>query len=239
MAKFSEGDSSSDSVTFPGLGQLLSKSQAAARMGHTADDSSDSTYSTPSPMVKISRPILSSKTQQEVKQHNRSAKTPGRPSSQRDLKAAGPSSRVSSDSASVSMGSFPSTHETASIPELSQAPVSGFVPSHKRKLDTSSVAKSASNHSPRVPKVKRVKLKPEPHERFWLPEGNVIVEIGAVQYKLHKSRLRQSSTYFASLFDIKKAGDGGKLDDLPVYHLTNKVAAADFESLLAALDDAM
>lgn len=251
MTNISEDDTSSDSYIIPGLSKALSKPQAAARMVHAADYSSDSSSSTShsshSKSNKIVRnaPLLTSistlvKTQEKLKQNDRSTKTPSRPSSQRDLIAAGPSSRVSSDAASVSLRSpafAKDTSKTTPTSEPAQGLWSALVASStKRKLDNFN---SPTSYSPGAPDIKRLKLKPEPHENFWLPEGNAIIEVGAVQYKLHKSRLKHFSTFFSSLFDMKTEGDGGKLDGLPVYHLTNKVAPADFDNLLTALDDAM
>lgn len=82
---------------------------------------------------------------------------------------------------------------------------------------------------------------PTKNERFWHLDGNIIVNIDNIHFKLHRSRLAQVSEYFAELFDRKDGLVGAGLEEIdgrPVYTITG-VSAEDFEIMLGALDDAM
>jgi hypothetical protein len=74
------------------------------------------------------------------------------------------------------------------------------------------------------------------HEQFWIPDGNTVLEVGGVLFKLHHSRLVDQSTFFACLLDehnvhmddsvvVENDGNG------TVYHLSN-ITSKDFEALL-------
>ncbi|TRM67517.1 hypothetical protein BD626DRAFT_479014 [Schizophyllum amplum] len=97
------------------------------------------------------------------------------------------------------------------------------------------------------------------HERFWLLDGNVVIQIGDTRYKLHRSRLASQSPWFEALFE-KRAGrepkpDHGtlELDAVGVEedegydvfdfdpHCNDDpiVDDDDFEELLKAMDDAI
>lgn len=89
------------------------------------------------------------------------------------------------------------------------------------------------------------------HPKYWLLDGSVVVQIGDVMFRLHRSRLVQQSTYFAQLFskglrhneddgdsDVEQTDTFDFVDECPVYQLRN-VLIEDFEELLVALDNAM
>lgn len=126
---------------------------------------------------------------------------------------------------------------------------------HKRKLSEASDAVETVKTENRegAPK-KKTKRPYEPHERFWLQDGNVVVHLDGVGFKLHRSRLASQSPWFKALFD-KRAGFDPPADntfpdfrDIPVevedgcdvYDLhATYVSSEDFAALLAAMEDAV
>ncbi|KAL1717022.1 hypothetical protein EV715DRAFT_274641 [Schizophyllum commune] len=126
---------------------------------------------------------------------------------------------------------------------------------HKRKLSEASNAVETVKTENRegAPK-KKTKRPYEPHERFWLQDGNVVVHLDGVGFKLHRSRLASQSPWFKALFD-KRAGFDPPADntfpdfrDIPVevedgcdvYDLhATYVSSEDFAALLAAMEDAV
>ncbi|TFK65523.1 hypothetical protein BDN72DRAFT_845402 [Pluteus cervinus] len=85
------------------------------------------------------------------------------------------------------------------------------------------------------------------HPTFWADDGSVLVQIEDVRMRLHRSRLKTNSTWFAELFDGKISGgiydpDIMEQDDdgLPLYRLDMMdVKLNDFEVLLTAMDNAL
>ena len=92
----------------------------------------------------------------------------------------------------------------------------------------------------------------EKHARFWADDGNVLIQIGETRFSLHRSRLRNESTWFHTLLDsegeeespskhdamlqVKVEKDEGK----SVYFIDSTgVELIDFEALLSAMDDGM
>jgi hypothetical protein len=74
------------------------------------------------------------------------------------------------------------------------------------------------------------------HEQFWILDGNTVLEVGGVLFKLHRSRLVDQSTFFAGLLDEQDV----LMDDSvvvendehgTVYHLSN-TTPTDLEALL-------
>jgi hypothetical protein len=93
------------------------------------------------------------------------------------------------------------------------------------------------------------------HFRFWALDGNILVQIGTIRFRLHRSRLASHSPWFGKLFD-KHAGnplefddeDRADIDDVRVETVEGQnvflldstgVKLEDFETLLAAMDDGM
>ncbi|KAG1889281.1 hypothetical protein F4604DRAFT_1644273 [Suillus subluteus] len=77
---------------------------------------------------------------------------------------------------------------------------------------------------------------PHKHEQFWILDGNTVLEVGGVLFKLHRSRLVDQSTFFAGLLDEQDV----LMDDSVVverdehgiiYHLSN-TTPTDLEALL-------
>ncbi|KAG1777336.1 hypothetical protein EV702DRAFT_969695 [Suillus placidus] len=74
------------------------------------------------------------------------------------------------------------------------------------------------------------------HEQFWILDGNTVLQVGGVLFKLHRSRLVDQSTFFARLLDEQ---DVLMDDDVViesdehgmVYHLLN-TTPTDLEALL-------
>lgn len=88
---------------------------------------------------------------------------------------------------------------------------------------------------------KRSKLKPaapvaHKHEQFWIIDGNTVLEVGDVLFKLHRSRLVDQSTFFASLLDEQDVlmDDGVVVESDEhgmIYRLSN-TTPTDLEALL-------
>ncbi|KIK47983.1 hypothetical protein CY34DRAFT_48648, partial [Suillus luteus UH-Slu-Lm8-n1] len=81
------------------------------------------------------------------------------------------------------------------------------------------------------------------HERFWILDGNTVLEVGGVLFKLHRSRLVDQSTFFAGLLNEQDV----LMDDSvvvesdehsTVYHLSN-TTPTDLEALLQLDKDPM
>ncbi|KAG1761742.1 hypothetical protein EDD22DRAFT_779334 [Suillus occidentalis] len=81
------------------------------------------------------------------------------------------------------------------------------------------------------------------HERFWILDGNTVLEVGGVLFRLHRSRLVDQSTFFAGLLNdqdvlmddsvIVESDEHGT-----VYHLSN-TTSTDLEALLQLDKDPM
>ncbi|KAJ7082407.1 hypothetical protein B0H15DRAFT_852865 [Mycena belliarum] len=91
------------------------------------------------------------------------------------------------------------------------------------------------------------------HSRFWALDGNVVLQFGAVAFKLHRSRLSTQSVWFEKLFE-RRAGRVepleadeeniadvvvDDLDSCDVYDLQPLASMEDFEALLTAMEDAI
>ncbi|KAG1865309.1 hypothetical protein F4604DRAFT_1585964 [Suillus subluteus] len=74
------------------------------------------------------------------------------------------------------------------------------------------------------------------HEQFWILDGNTVLEVGGVLFKLHRSRLVDQSTFFAGLLDeLDVQVDDSVVvesdENETVYHLSN-ITPKDLEALL-------
>ncbi|KAL1685698.1 hypothetical protein GGG16DRAFT_129229 [Schizophyllum commune] len=120
--------------------------------------------------------------------------------------------------------------------------------SHKRKTEDTD-----ARHNARATN-KKAKLAFTKHEWFWLLDGNIMVQIGDIRFRLHRSRLASQSPWFEALFE-KHAGGNPKVeagypdldevvveeeDGMDVVYLdSTKVTSDDFAKLLTAMDDAI
>ncbi|KAF9462227.1 hypothetical protein BDZ94DRAFT_1166267 [Collybia nuda] len=92
------------------------------------------------------------------------------------------------------------------------------------------------------------------HSRFWVQDKNVLLQLGIVRFKLHRSRLMSQSHWFAKLVtkhagvtcNVDKDDDSASIDGvlvetaegLDVFILDSAgVSVEDFEALLVAMDD--
>lgn len=83
-----------------------------------------------------------------------------------------------------------------------------------------------------------------PNARFWAQDGNIILAIGNVLFKLYRTRLSQASQHFARIFqsldadteDISRLTPG--YEDCTVVPVSG-VSPDDFEQLLVALDSGL
>ncbi|KAJ6468244.1 hypothetical protein C8R45DRAFT_1170414 [Mycena sanguinolenta] len=118
--------------------------------------------------------------------------------------------------------------------------------SSKRKLD------SESDAGPSKP-LKNVSHCFVKHSRFWMLDGNAILQFGSIAFKLHRSRLSAQSVWFEKLFDRRAGRDEPleadeknicdvlveSLDGIDVFYLDMLATLKDFEALLGAMDDAI
>ncbi|EKM50974.1 uncharacterized protein PHACADRAFT_187594 [Phanerochaete carnosa HHB-10118-sp] len=96
--------------------------------------------------------------------------------------------------------------------------------------------------------------RPTKHAEHWHIDGSVVLQLGGVAFRLHRSRLSQQSTFLAKLFHdgregreiinvvfeerVTRAKRQGSMDDQPLY-VIDGVAPDDFAKLLNALDNAI
>lgn len=84
---------------------------------------------------------------------------------------------------------------------------------------------------------------------FWHDDGNIIIRIGDSGFKLHETRLRRQSSFFAGLLDGKSSPEldasgkvqgakTGTIDNCPSWTIQG-VSVEDFRSLVAILEDGM
>ncbi|KAF5354360.1 hypothetical protein D9758_010754 [Tetrapyrgos nigripes] len=75
------------------------------------------------------------------------------------------------------------------------------------------------------------------HEKHWALDGNVIIRISNVQFRLIRSILAKKSEWFRNAFNSDNDEQQEMYNGLPVYVLDDVVRLRDFERLLDALDD--
>ncbi|KAH7921248.1 hypothetical protein BV22DRAFT_1019743 [Leucogyrophana mollusca] len=76
--------------------------------------------------------------------------------------------------------------------------------------------------------------RPQKHDTFWILDGNAILEIGGVLFKLHRSRLVDQSLFFADLFEANLSDNDVIVEEDvsgTIYHLHN-TTPRDFTALL-------
>jgi hypothetical protein len=72
------------------------------------------------------------------------------------------------------------------------------------------------------------------HSEFWFTDGSVVVIVGTVAFRIHKSILSKQSDVFSDLFMVPQPKDGTEtMDGCPVVHLPD--ALADFIDVMKAL----
>jgi len=85
------------------------------------------------------------------------------------------------------------------------------------------------------------------HPDFWYPDGSVIIQVEKTRFRLHQSKLKKFSAYFAAVFPEEGHTRGGrvKVDEgrsnghhLPVYRVA-ETTADDFATLLTVIDESM
>jgi hypothetical protein len=121
----------------------------------------------------------------------------------------------------------------------------------KRKIDTVTLNESA------VKRQKNTHSTYKKHPGFWISDGNVLLQLGNVRFKLHRSRLAAHSGFFEKLFEVGAGKnqvdvEGAdaypglanvkveKADELLLYHLQlATVSLVDFQTLLHAMDNGM
>ncbi|KAG2370317.1 hypothetical protein BDR07DRAFT_1386999 [Suillus spraguei] len=99
--------------------------------------------------------------------------------------------------------------------------------------------KDVSQENVRPTKRSKLELAPpvvHKHEQFWILDGNTVLEVGGVLFKLHRSRLVDQSTFFARLLNDQDVlmDDGVVVENDEhgvIYHLSN-TTPTDFEVLL-------
>ncbi|KAG2357656.1 hypothetical protein BDR07DRAFT_1612392 [Suillus spraguei] len=88
---------------------------------------------------------------------------------------------------------------------------------------------------------KRAKLAPaenleqsRKHERFWLADGNAVIELDGIRFRVHQSWLAHHSKRMATLLSDNNAKNGVKFGPL---YFCGELKATDFETLLLLYDN--
>lgn len=68
------------------------------------------------------------------------------------------------------------------------------------------------------------------HERFWLADGNVVIELDDIRFRVHRSWLAQHSKRIAALLP-SGGGDDGQFEQI-TFNFRGVLKATDFETLL-------
>jgi hypothetical protein len=110
------------------------------------------------------------------------------------------------------------------------------IPSSKRPRINDSQATGVSEGEPMPKRVKPTST-PKKHASFWYPDGNVIIQVEEVQFKLHRSTLSRHLAYFTDLFQ-NKTEPLETVDGLTLYRIENS-NVEDFETILKAIDCGM
>ncbi|KAI5893246.1 uncharacterized protein SCHCODRAFT_02538005 [Schizophyllum commune H4-8] len=149
------------------------------------------------------------------------------------------------------------TPSAASVGTRGASPNMSSRRSHKRKTedtDADITLVKAEGAAELGATAKKAKLAFTKHERFWLLDGNVQLQIGHTRFRLHRSRLASQSPWFEALFEKRAGGnptidlDGPDLDKIVfededgmdiIYLDSAEVKADDFTALLTAMDDAI
>ncbi|KAG2140951.1 uncharacterized protein EDB93DRAFT_1161190 [Suillus bovinus] len=129
--------------------------------------------------------------------------------------------------------SSPSTAETSDAASEVPATLNDPVKSARRKRQV----QSPSEAKPAKKRAKRARDENEisKHERFWLADGNVVLELDGIYFRVHQSWLTHHSKRIAtSLLDKGISGD--KIEQIKIA-LHGKLKAKDFETLLLLYDN--
>jgi hypothetical protein len=105
------------------------------------------------------------------------------------------------------------------------------------------IGAAAGAQSQALAPVQKIAKKYVQHDAYWLADGNALVQIEGVRFKLDRSTLVKQSTWFRTMIENPPNDDCIYVDEKTretVYCLDRlKVNANDFVALLNALDDAV
>lgn len=123
------------------------------------------------------------------------------------------------------------TSPSTSVPSSSRNPPLTPTNGAKRKFASYPITSSITS----TPTFKTVQIK---RSRHWEADGNLLVQLENVRFKLHRSRLARLSPWFRRTFTLMEKETEGEWDDTThVIHLDGcGCSALDFEVLLDALD---
>ena len=136
--------------------------------------------------------------------------------------------------------------EEATFPEsvadsgstLLSSPSSGHKRKHTGGESSSSLKALLPPSTPQArPSSKRIRF--TPHQKHWEPDGNVLIELQGIRFKLQKSRLAKKSLWFRAKFG-ENPGDLDENEDARVYCIDDvDVSLPDFEALMDAVENSM
>ncbi|RPD60485.1 hypothetical protein L226DRAFT_386856 [Lentinus tigrinus ALCF2SS1-7] len=72
--------------------------------------------------------------------------------------------------------------------------------------------------------------------QFWYSDGNIVIRLEGVLFKLHRSRLERYCTTFCELFATKPDGDE-TIDGCPAYEAPPELSLQGFKDVLAVLEE--
>lgn len=97
--------------------------------------------------------------------------------------------------------------------------------------------------STQAPPLCKIAKKFVKHDVYWLSDGNILVQIGEVRFRLHQSALVKQSKWFRKLIENPPHDTCIRADEetgATVYCLDSlEIGVKDFAALLNALDDAV
>lgn len=136
--------------------------------------------------------------------------------------------------------------EEATFPEsvadsgstLLSSPSSGHKRKHTGGESSSSLKALLPPSTPQTrPSSKRIRF--TPHQKHWEPDGNVLIELQGIRFKLQKSRLAKKSLWFSAKFS-ENPGDLDENEDARVYCIDEvDVSLPDFEALMDAVENSI
>ncbi|KAG1778229.1 hypothetical protein EV702DRAFT_1094819 [Suillus placidus] len=98
-------------------------------------------------------------------------------------------------------------------------------PRYKRQLTPDSEPRDKQAKRPRLDKVALRK-----HERFWLADGNAVIELDGISFRVHQSWIAKHSKRIAAILP-DKGKEGGRLEEI-ILDFRGALKAIDFEALL-------
>ena len=75
------------------------------------------------------------------------------------------------------------------------------------------------------------------HPDFWFSDGNIVLAVDKVLFKVHRGQLERHSEVFQSLFSIPQPQDAPTVEGMPVVELFD--SPSDVSYLLKALYDGL